>query len=184
MTTGLSIYYACILVWKSKLKKGELGMKKVLKIIVIILAAAFIGIQFFRTDVANPQINEADTLQTSMQVPSDVDAILTRSCGDCHSYKTVYPWYAHVAPVSWWLSNHISEGRRELNMSVWNTYSPKKKANKLKEICEQVEQGEMPLPSYLWIHRDAVLKEGEAKALCDWVNAERARIDTGAQPTN
>jgi len=159
-------------------------MKKVLKIIAIVLVVAFVGIQFFRADFANPQINEADTMQTSMQLPPDVDAILTRSCGDCHSNKTIYPWYAHVAPVSWWLSNHISEGRRELNMSVWNTYSPKKKANKLKEICEQVERGDMPLPSYLWIHRDAVLKEGEAKTLCDWANAEKAKVDAGSQLSN
>jgi len=151
-------------------------MKKALKIIVIVGVIAFIGIQFIRPDFTNPPVVEADTLEASMQVPEQVDAILNRSCVDCHTNKTVYPWYSKIAPVSWWLGNHISEGRRELNMSVWNTYSPKKKANKLNEICEQVESGEMPLPSYLWIHRYAVLKEGETKTLCDWANAEKAKI--------
>jgi len=61
-------------------------------------------------------------------------------------------------------------------MSVFNTYAQKKKAKKLEEICEQVESAEMPLPSYLWIHRDAVLKDTEAKALCDWAKQERAKI--------
>ena len=151
-------------------------MKKALKIIVIVGVIAFIGIQFIRPDFTNPPVVETDTLEASMQVPEQVDAILNRSCVDCHTNKTVYPWYSKIAPVSWWLGNHISEGRRELNMSVWNTYSPKKKANKLNEICEQVESGEMPLPSYLWIHRYAVLKEGETKTLCDWANAEKAKI--------
>ena len=151
-------------------------MKKALKIIVIVGVIAFIGIQFIRPDFTNPPVVEADTLEASMQVPEQVDAILNRSCVDCHTNKTVYPWYSKIAPVSWWLGNHISEGRRELNMSVWNTYSPKKKANKLNEICEQVESGEMPLPSYLWIHRYAVLKDGETKTLCDWANAEKAKI--------
>ena len=151
-------------------------MKKALKIIVIVGVIVFIGIQFIRPDFTNPPVVEADTLEASMQVPEQVDAILNRSCVDCHTNKTVYPWYSKIAPVSWWLGNHISEGRRELNMSVWNTYSPKKKANKLNEICEQVESGEMPLPSYLWIHRYAVLKEGETKTLCDWANAEKAKI--------
>jgi len=151
-------------------------MKKALKIIVIVGVIAFIGIQFIRPDFTNPPVVETATLEASMQVPEQVDAILNRPCVDCHTNKTVYPWYSKIAPVSWWLGNHISEGRRELNMSVWNTYSPKKKANKLNEICEQVESGEMPLPSYLWIHRYAVLKEGETKTLCDWANAEKAKI--------
>jgi len=151
-------------------------LKKILKIAVIVIVIAFIAGQFIRPDFTNPPVVEADTLEASMQVPEQVDAILNRSCVDCHTNKTVYPWYSKIAPVSWWLGNHISEGRRELNMSVWNTYSPKKKANKLNEICEQVESGEMPLPSYLWIHRYAVLKEGETKTLCDWANAEKAKI--------
>jgi hypothetical protein len=159
-------------------------MKKALKIIAIVAVIALIAIQFFQPDRTNPQIVAADTLQASMQVPAEVDAILTRSCGDCHSDKTVYPWYSNVSPVSWWLANHIAEGRRELNMSVWNTYSSKKKSKKLEEVCEQVESGEMPLPSYLWIHRYAVLREGESKTICDWANSERAKTDAAQQSAN
>lgn len=151
-------------------------MKKALKIIVIVGVIAFVGIQFVRPDRTNPPIVEADTLEASMQVPEQVDAILNRSCVDCHTNKTQYPWYSNIAPVSWWLGNHISDGRRHLNLSIWNTYTAKRKAEKLGEICDQVESGEMPLPSYLWIHRYAVLKEGEAKTLCDWTEAEKAKV--------
>jgi hypothetical protein len=74
------------------------------------------------------------------------------------------------------MKDHIDEGRRELNMSVFNTYNSRKKSKKLEEICEQVSKGEMPLPSYLWIHGNAVLKETEAKAICDWTESARASI--------
>ncbi len=156
-------------------------MKKALKIIAIVAVIALVAIQFFRPDRTNPPIVEADTLQASMQVPEQIDAILARSCVDCHSNKTVYPWYSNVAPISWWLANHISEARRELNMSVWNTYSPKKKSKKLEEMCEQVDKGEMPLPSYLWIHRDAMLRAGESKVICSWrmpAASKRRRVES------
>lgn len=151
-------------------------MKKALKIIAIVAVIALIVIQFFRPDRTTPPIVEADALQASMQVPPEVDAILTRSCSDCHTNKTVYPWYSNVAPVSWWLANHISEGRRKLNLSVWNTYDAKRKGEKLEEICEQVDSGEMPLPSYLWIHRYAVMQEGDSKILCDWAKSEKSKL--------
>jgi hypothetical protein len=159
-------------------------MKKLLKILALLLVAAFAISQFFRPDRTNLPVVEAETLQASMQVPEEVDAIFSRSCNDCHSNKTEYPWYSDVAPVSWWLADHVSDGRRHLNFSVWNTYQDKKKAKKLEEICEQVESGEMPLPSYLWIHRYAILKEGEAQTICTWANAERSKIKAAEQPSN
>jgi hypothetical protein len=151
-------------------------MKRVLKIAIIVLAFLFIAAQFVRPDRTNPPINQAETLEASTAVPADVAAVMSRSCNDCHSHKTIYPWYSNVTPFNWFLANHISEARREMNFSVWNTYAPKKKAKKLEEICEQIEAGEMPLPSYLWIHRDAVLEPSQAKLLCDWAKAERSRI--------
>ena len=150
-------------------------MKKILKIVVVLLVIGFIGIQFVRPDRTNPLINVAETMENSTTVPPDVASILGRSCADCHSNDTHFPWYSQLAPVSWWLNNHINEGRRELNISQWNTYNDKKKGRKLNEICEQVRQGEMPLPSYLWIHRDAALSEADIKTLCDWTASERSK---------
>lgn len=151
-------------------------MKKILQIAAIILVAAFIVIQFIRPDRTNPPVVATEAIESSVAVPENVSAIVARSCADCHTNTTTYPWYSQIAPASWFLANHIRDGRKELNLSVWNTYSDKKKSKKLEEVCEQVEQGDMPLPSYLWIHRDAALKEGEARILCDWANAERAKI--------
>ena len=151
-------------------------IKKILKILAIVIVVAFIVLQFFRIDKSVPSINPSETLESAVSVPPDVSLILGRSCNDCHSYSTIYPWYSNVQPVAWILKNHIDDGRRKLNLSIFNTYTNKKKAKKLEEICEQVESKEMPLPSYLWIHWDSTLKDTEARALCDWANQAKATI--------
>jgi hypothetical protein len=152
-------------------------LKRILKITAIVLVLAFVIIQFFRPNYVNPPIVQAETLDASTQVPDNVKSILNRSCADCHSHQTAYPWYSNVAPVSWLLADDIRDGRNQVNFSVWNTYPTRKKIRKLDEICEQVESAEMPLPAYLWIHRDAALKDGEAAILCDWANSEKARLE-------
>ena len=151
--------------------------KKTLKIIAIVLALGFIVIQFFRPDRTNPPVVQTETLEASTELPTVIGNIFSRSCADCHSNNTVYPWYSNVAPVSWLLADDIRDGRRQVNFSVWNTYDARRKERKLDDICEQVETGEMPLPSYLWIHRDAVLKEGEAQTICDWTQKEKERLE-------
>jgi cytochrome c553 len=151
-------------------------MKKTLKIVLIVLVVAFAAIQFYRPDTTAPAIVQAETLEASANVPENVNQILTRSCNDCHTNKTIYPWYSQIVPASIFLADHISEGRQELNFSVWNTYETNRKRRKLDQICEQVTEKEMPLPSYLWIHRDAKLSDEDIKTLCDWANGERARL--------
>jgi len=151
-------------------------MKKALKIIAIIIIIAFIAIQFIRPDFTNPPVNQAETLYATNSVPENVQGILNRSCKDCHSNETSYPWYSKIQPSAWFLKDHIDEGRRELNFSVWKTYEPRRQRRKLGEICEQVQSREMPLPSYLWIHSEAKMSDDDIKTLCDWADSERAKI--------
>ncbi|HEX6124015.1 MAG TPA: heme-binding domain-containing protein [Pyrinomonadaceae bacterium] len=159
-------------------------LRKVSKILVIVIVLGFIAIQFVRPDFTNPPVVQAETLAASTDVPPEVQRVLTRSCNDCHSNETVYPWYSNVTPFNWFLSDHIDEGRHELNFSKWNTYTREQKIHKLDELCEVVEEGAMPLPSYLWIHHDAALSQAESQLLCGWARAEGARIETStaAQP--
>src|SRR4051812_42328978 len=114
-------------------------VKKVLKVIVILLVVGLVVIQFFRIDRANPPIDPSQTLEASTNVPPDISVILARSCNDCHSNQTTYPWYAYIQPTGWFLKSHIDDGRRHLNFSIWNTYDAKKKKKKLEEICDEVE---------------------------------------------
>lgn len=149
---------------------------KAIKIVIVLLVFAFATLQFFQVDRTNPPIVEAETLAAAVNVPENVQAIFDRSCNDCHSNNTVYPWYSKVQPSGWFVKDHIDDGRRHLNFSVFNTYEQKRKVKKLEEICEQVESKEMPLPSYLWLHRDAAMRDGEAKILCDWAEKEKNAI--------
>jgi hypothetical protein len=151
-------------------------LKKALKIIALIIVAGLVIIQFFRIDKANPPIVESETLEAAVSVPPDVTLILGRSCNDCHSHKSIYPWYSNVQPVAWWLKDHINDARRHLNFSVFNTYTKKKQHHKLEEVCDEVKAGKMPLPSYVWGHSEAALSDSEKQTLCDWANAERERI--------
>ncbi len=151
-------------------------MKKALKIIAIVLVVAFIVIQFIRPDFTNPPVTQAETLEANLQVPENVQSIINRSCKDCHSNETKYPWYSYIQPSAWFLANHIQEGRGQLNMSEWKSLTATRQKRKLSEVCQQVQSKEMPLPSYLWIHRDAVMSDADIKTLCDWTEAERAKI--------
>jgi hypothetical protein len=155
-------------------------LKKVIKVVLIAVILGVVVIQFFGIDRTNPPVDRAQTLEATTNVPSDISLILGRSCNDCHTNQTIYPWYAHIQPSGWFLKNHIDEGRQHLNFSVWNTYNDRRKSKKLEEICEQVEGKAMPLPSYLWIHRDSILRDGDAQALCDWAKQEQAKIDAAS----
>ena len=151
-------------------------LKRAVKIFFVLFFVAFLVIQFSRPNFNNPSVTQAETLKSNTFVPENVAAVLKRSCADCHSNETVYPWYAKIQPSAWFLASHIEDGRRHLNFSIWNTYDARRKKRKLGEICDQTESREMPLPSYLWIHRDAQMSDEDVKILCDWANAEAEKI--------
>jgi hypothetical protein len=153
----------------------------VFKKILIALAALVVLIQVVPQSVfptTNPPVNPVNTVEsrTHALTPA-VTAILQRSCYDCHSNRTVWPWYSKVAPVAWLVSNDVTEGRGEVNFSNWGQYSPKRAAHKLKEICEQVDQGEMPLWYYKPMHPGSKLSADDKTAVCAWTRAESALIE-------
>ncbi len=147
-------------------------MKKVIQVILLVLVVVFVAAQFVRPDFTNPPVDPRHELRA----PAHVQSILDRSCIDCHSNRTRYPWYSQITPVSWWLQDHIKEGREEMNVSEFGTYSPKKAAHKMEEVCEMIEKGEMPLREYVWGHPSAKLSDTDRQTLCAWSKAERARI--------
>lgn len=153
-------------------------LRKVLKWILIVVACAFVIAQFWRPARTNPAVDQAQTIQAHLQVSPEVAAIFDRSCQDCHSNTTRWPWYTNVAPVSWFIVDHVNEGRKEMNLSEWGTFTPRKKERRLEEMCEQVEDGAMPLSTYTPLHPGSKLSPADVKLLCDWAKAERARTAT------
>lgn len=142
-------------------------MKKYIKPILLGLAAILLLAQFIR-----PAKNQSNVLTNNISkkypVPDSVQAILQVACNDCHSNNTVYPWYAEVQPVASWLAQHVEEGKGELNFSNFTARSVAVQNHKFEEIIEMVKEGEMPLASYTWIHRDAILTEAQKQRLIDW----------------
>lgn len=152
-------------------------MKRMLKIILILFFVIFALMQFFRIDRTNPPIDVAATIDKAVPVTPDVKILLARSCNDCHSNLTRYPWYSHIQPAAWFLRDHIDTGRSELNFSEFASYSPDKQRHKLEEICDEVRSGRMPLASYTWLHREAVLAPSERQAICAWTQTVLAESD-------
>jgi len=110
------------------------------------------------------------------QISPELLHTIERSCGDCHSEATHYPWYGYVAPVSWLIQRDVNSGREHLNLSKWNEYSLVRRERCLSEIANQVRDGEMPLPLYTLMHRRARLSEAEGNAIFQWTQAERLRL--------
>lgn len=151
--------------------------KKILYGLLIVLVV----IQFIRPGRNISEVPSANDIRVHYSVPAEVESILKRACFDCHSNNTYYPWYTNIQPVGWWLQNHINEGKGELNFSEFAAYSPKKADHKLEEVVEMVEEKEMPLKSYTWVHRDAVLNAQEIETLVNWANGLRATIQPNIQ---
>jgi Haem-binding domain len=149
---------------------------KVLKWLGVAALCAFVGLQFVRPARTNPAFDPSQTIQARLNLPPEVATILDRSCRDCHSYETRWPWYSNVAPASWFLVDHVNEGRENLNLSEWGSLDNRRSSNKLEEICDEVKIGAMPMASYTWIHWSARLSPEDVKTLCDWANAERTRL--------
>lgn len=154
-------------------------MKKALKILkwlALVVVVVLIGLQFVRPARTNPAVDQSQTIRARLQVNPQVAAILDRSCRDCHSNTTRWPWYSNVAPVSWFVIDHVNHGRSHLNLSEWGSLDNRQASKKLEEMCEEVEIGAMPMQSYTNIHWSAKLSPEDIKTLCDWTAAEHARI--------
>ena len=131
-----------------------------------------IGIQVIRPARTNPPVDQSHTLEAVVFVPPRVESILQRACSDCHSDLTRWPWYSNVAPISWFVIDHVNSGRRHANFSEWLRRDTKNPAEYTRErfqaICRQVETQNMPLTSYLLLHRAARLSQSDIETICQW----------------
>ena len=141
---------------------------KLYKKILIGLASVLIVIQFIQ-----PAHNKSDELLPAdltkvVNVPPNVLAVLKNSCYDCHSNNSRYPWYVYIQPVGWFMANHIKDGKANLNFSLFDNYSKRKQANKLRAVAESIKDGSMPISSYTIMHTDAKLSDQNKKLIMDW----------------
>lgn len=131
--------------------------------VFLIFFALFVVIQFIPSHIQNPQTPK----ELEIKAPPKVMEVFKRACYDCHSNEVNIPWYASIAPASFYIKNHVDLGRRWLNFSVWENYSEKEKDDKLKGIFRTVYAA-MPLESYIMLHKEAELTKEEIKMIRDW----------------
>ncbi len=148
----------------------------------VVLLLVLIAMQFYRPEKNMAQGNHTAIFITETNPPEDVKLILKSTCYDCHSNNTSYPWYNNIAPVSYWLADHVKQGKDELNFSVWSSYSAKKKDHKLEEVVEVIEEGEMPLMEYTWTHAEAKLTDAQKQAIIKWAKQSRVLYQLNQQP--
>ncbi|MBV8708685.1 MAG: heme-binding domain-containing protein [Acidobacteriaceae bacterium] len=144
-------------------------------------AGAFAGLLLACSSVVHPfgapkQSDQQKTSGEGLEPSPEVAAVLKRSCMDCHSNQTVWPWYSYMAPVSWLVERDVRRGRDHLNLSEWPQYTFQQKQELLADIATAVKNGEMPLRQYTLIHRRARLSEADTDMVYTWARAERRRL--------
>lgn len=142
-----------------------------IKKILLVLLAALIVIQFIHPKKNNIEGPQPNYIGNIFNIPEDVKAILAKACNDCHSNNTRYPWYANLQPVHWWLENHIKEGKKKINYDEFTHRPLRYQYHKMEETIEMVKEGEMPLNSYTWTHKDAKLTDEEKSKLTGWAQS-------------
>ena len=151
-------------------------MRRRVRLLIIILIGGLILIQLFQPERNKGAINPEIDLLTISTIPDSLASIFKKSCYDCHSNRTNYPWYSYIAPVSWMLQKHINKGKEALNLSSFGNLDKAKKIGALADLCDVIESGSMPLKSYLIIHRNARIMQEETEKICNWTEMEALRI--------
>ena len=150
-----------------------------LKKIALGVLVLLILIQFFPGE-RNDSGDRKNDITTQYDVPEDVAHLLKVACNDCHSNQTIYPWYANIQPVGWWLNDHVNHGKGHLNFSNFTARRIAIQNHKFEEIIETVEQGEMPLGSYtnFGLHPEANLTDAQRQTLIQWAKEQMDILKT------
>ena len=125
--------------------------------VLVILAGVFLVIQLapYGRSHTNPPVGKGPAWDSPRTL-----ALAKRACFDCHSNETKWPWYSHVAPISWLVQDHVDEGREHLNFSEFGRHQ-----DDAHEAAEEVAEGEMPPRDYLLTHPEARLSDVEKREL-------------------
>ena len=145
-------------------------MKRVsAKWIVASVIVVLILIQIIQPRRTNPPVIASRSLEAHVEVPPDVHAVLKRSCYDCHSSETVWPWYSHVAPVSWYVINDVNTGRSHVNFQNWEAQVNEQEGKEhLGLVCKLIREGKMPPADYRVMHKGTDVSPAETSAVCAW----------------
>lgn len=149
-------------------------MSRRLKQAAVVVVVVFAAAQLIRPKRANPVIDPSHAIQAHLGASNALAAILDRSCHDCHSNSTVWPWYTQIAPASWLMARGVTEGRKAVNFSEWADYQPDVQRALLVASCKDVSTGKMPGPWTL-LHPETRLSAQDVETIC--AAARTAQVD-------
>lgn len=141
-------------------------MSRRLKQAVVVVAVLFAAAQLVRPARTNPATDPSSTIAAHMGTESTLAAVLDRSCRDCHSNRTAWPWYSDVAPLSWLMAYAVTEGRRTVNFSEWAAYPSDRQQRLLAASCQAVSHGKMPGGAWTWLHPETRLSAQDVDTIC------------------
>jgi len=124
----------------------------------------FLLFQLIQVDRDNPSYDKTKEIEA----PKEVMKILKKSCYDCHSFKTKWPLYSYVAPISWYVSANVHDGRKALNFSIYKDIPKDIKKARLKRFQKVIALNLMPKSDYTLIHKNAILSKKEKEILINW----------------
>jgi hypothetical protein len=153
-------------------------MKKIRKYSFVLFILFIIILQFIKPDTGNPPEDKSKFITSHIQIPENVYSKLEKACFDCHSNRTIWPWYSRISPVVYLVDHDVKDGRKKLNFSEWGNYEKKKMLKKLGEIAEEVSEGEMPPGIYTPLHPDAKLTDEDKKAISDWAKTSSLNLES------
>jgi len=139
------------------------------KWIIVATIAVLILIQIIQPSRTNPPVVPSRSLEAHVEVPPEVQTVLKRSCYDCHSSSTVWPWYSHVAPVSWYVVRDVKVARGHVNFQNWEAQINEQEGKEhLGLICKLIREGNMPPADYRFMHKGTDVSPEETNAVCAW----------------
>jgi hypothetical protein len=139
------------------------------KWIIVGTIAVLILIQIIQPSRTNPPVVASRSLEAHVEVPPEVQTVLKRSCYDCHSSATVWPWYSYVAPVSWYVTHDVNTGRGHVNFQNWEAQINEQEGKEhLGLVCKLIREGKMPPADYRVMHKGTDVSPEETTAVCAW----------------
>ena len=136
----------------------------------MVLVTVVVIIQLVPRDHNDKGTKPVNDIAQVISVPENVGIILKRSCYDCHSNHTDYPWYAKLPGAKQLIDSDIAEAKEHLDMSKDFPFSGHASPlEDLEAIDKEVRDGEMPPFRYRFMHPSSKLTGQESKVVSEWV---------------
>ena len=152
-------------------------MKARLQAVLILGAGLAIAVSAFVHPFGMVTAQSPDRpLFAGTQVDPGVLQLFERSCQNCHSERTEWPWYSYIPPIGWAIERDVQQAREHLDLSRWDQYGRGIQRDILARMSAALKSRQMPLPRYLLLHPGSKLSEEEIAKIDEWTQKERRRL--------